>query len=98
MEKTYFLPLGKLNIPCILSVPDSGQVRRLVLGVHGICGSKNDPIQAAIAEEMEMFYSATLRFDFPLHGDSNAAEEDLNLQNCRDSLLTAAAHLRANRF
>lgn len=94
MEKNYFLPHGKLNIPCVLSAPEFGQVRRLVLGVHGITGSKNDPIQGAIAEEMEMFYSAVLRFDFPLHGDSDAAEEDLNLENCRESLLGAAAHLR----
>lgn len=94
MEKTYFIPYKKLNIPCTLSVPEFGQIRRLVLGVHGICGSKSDPIQVAIAEEMEMFSSATLRFDFPLHGDSPLAEEDLNLENCRSSLLAAAGHLR----
>ena len=94
MEKTYFISHGKLHIPCTLSVPEFGQVRRLVLGVHGICGSKSDAIQAAIAEEMEMFGSATLRFDFPLHGESNVAEEELNLENCRASLLASAAHLQ----
>lgn len=94
MEKTYSLSHGTLQIPCVLSVPDFGQIRRVVLGVHGICGSKNDAIQAAIAEEMEMFYSATLRFDFPLHGESPAAEEALTLENCRATLMAAAVHAK----
>ena len=93
MEKKYLLPHGQLQIPCILSVPDFGQVQRLVLGVHGICGAKDNPILAAIAEEMEMFYSATLRFDFPMHGESTATEDQLTLENCRATLLAAASHI-----
>lgn len=94
MEKIFTLTSGELKIPCKLLAPEDGQVRRLVLGVHGLGGSTNDAIQAGIAEEMEMFYAAALRFDFPAHGDSPLDSEAFNLTNCRESLLCAARWLR----
>ena len=83
-----------LQIPCKLTVPDAGIPRRIVLGVHGFGGSANDTIQASIAEEMELFYSATLRFDFPAHGESPMSDEHLTLKNCIDTLLAAARYAR----
>ena len=77
-----------MQIPCKLSVPEDGQIRRVVLGVHGFSGSMEDEIQVGIAEEMEMFYSATLRFDFPAHG-SNTSNE-LTLRGCRATLMAVA--------
>ena len=91
MERAFALSCGELRIPCKLTQPDSGEIRRVVLGVHGIGGSTGDAIQTGIAEEMEMFYSAVLRFDFPAHGESTCRE--LTLQGCEDSLLTAAGYL-----
>jgi len=84
----------ELKIPCKLLAPEAGRVRRLVLGVHGLGGSTNDEIQAGIAEEMELFYSAVLRFDFPAHGDSPMDSDYFTLPCCRESLLTAARWLR----
>ena len=94
MEKNFLLSQGELKIPCKLSVPDDGGIRRVVLGVHGIGGSANDRIQAGIAEEMEMFYSATLRFDFPAHGESPMDSDGFTLENCVNSLLTVAQYAR----
>ena len=94
MEKSLLLSHGALQIPCRLSQPDFGEVRRIVLGVHGFGGSANDAIQAGIAEEMEMFYAATVRFDFPAHGESPLGSEYLTLQNCVDSLTAVAAYAR----
>ena len=94
MEKSIILSSGELKIPCKLSAGDGGRIRRLVLGVHGLGGSTNDDIQAGIAEEMEMFYAAVLRFDFPAHGESPMDSEFFTLPNCRESLLTAARWLR----
>ena len=94
MEKTFLLSQGELKIPCKISEPDCGGVRRVVPGVHGFRGSANDAIQAGIAEEMEMFYSATLRFDFPAHGESPMDSGAFTLQNCRDTLLTVARYAR----
>lgn len=94
MEKSFLLPCGDLQIPCTLSQPDGGQIRRIVLGVHGLGGCMEDAIQASIAEEMEMFYSATVRFDFPAHGSSPHGSEALTVRNCTDSLTTVAEFAR----
>ena len=94
MEKEWMLPSGDLQIPCKLSVPDDGKIRRVVLGVHGLGGSARDDIQVNISQEMEMFYSATVRFDFPCHGDSPVLDETLHLSGCRESLLAVARFIR----
>ena len=92
MEKIFLLERDGLTIPCRLSQPDSGTVRRVVLGVHGIGGSMMDSIQTALAEEMELFYGATLRFDFPAHGINPIQE--LTLESCLDTLYAAACYLK----
>ena len=94
MEKSFILSSGELKVPCKLLAPEKDQVRRLVLGVHGLGGSTNDEIQAGIAEEMEMFYAAALRFDFPAHGESPMDSDYFTLPHCREALLTAARWLR----
>lgn len=93
MEKKIFLTRGDLQIPCLVTVPDYGEIRRVVLGVHGLGGSMKDDIQVSIAEEMDLFYSATIRFDFPGHGES-PVDEPLCLQHCKDSLMAAAEYAR----
>ena len=92
MEKTFLLTYGELKIPCKLYEPDCGEIRRIVLGVHGLCGSLDDEIQAAIAEEMELFYSATVRFDFPAHGSSPMDSGAFTLKNCVNTLLAVAGN------
>ena len=88
METFFTISNGGRNTPCILREPDTGRPSRLVLGVHGIGGCKEDPIQESIAEEMELFGSAVLRFDFPAHGENE--EEILSLQGCVNTLLDMA--------
>lgn len=94
MEQEILLRQGLLKIPCKLTEPEDGDVRRVVLGIHGLGGSARDPIQEAIAEEMDLFYAATLRFDFPAHGESPLDSDGFTLQNCMDSLLTVAAYAK----
>lgn len=91
MEKDILLNKDGLAVPCRLSEPEDGDIRRVVLGVHGLGGCAMDDIQVAIAEEMEMFYSASVRFDFPGHGENPLEGEDFNLDNCKNSLLAAAS-------
>ena len=88
MEQKLTITNGGRMTPCILREPDFGQPKRVVLGVHGIGGSKEDQIQQSIAEEMELFGSVVLRFDFPAHGENE--EEILSLQGCVDTLLDVA--------
>ncbi len=94
MEQTYVLSHGELKIPVILTEPEDGDIRRIVLGVHGMGGSARDDIQSSIAEEMDMFYSATVRFDFPAHGESPMSDAYLDLQNCLDCLNTVSQWVR----
>lgn len=94
MEKTFQLSTGELKIPCKLSQPEDGEIHRVVLGVHGLCGSARDAIQAGIAEEMGFFYSATLRFDFPAHGESPMDSACFTVKNCADSLLAVARYAK----
>lgn len=88
MERRFVLKENGLRIPCVLDEPEYCTVRRCVIGVHGICGSKDSKILADIADEMGLFGAATLRFDFPAHGDSPVAENGLSLEQCQDTLLT----------
>ena len=88
MEKTFLLTHGELQIPCRLTVPEFGAPTRMVLSVHGLGGCTMDDIQQSIAEEMSMFSSVVLRFDFPAHGENE--EEVLTLRGCVDTLLDVA--------
>lgn len=90
MKREILLTKERLLIPCRLTEPEAGSIRRVVLGVHGLGGNAMDEIQTAIAEEMDLFYAATLRFDFPGHGVSPVDSSGFNLKNCKDSLLTVA--------
>jgi pimeloyl-ACP methyl ester carboxylesterase len=94
MEKTVMLSRGELQIFCKQTEPDFGDIRRVVLSVHGIAGSTEDDIQTSIAEEMEIFSSATIRFDFPFHGHSPMDNDSFTLENCRLSLLAAAEYAK----
>ena len=91
MIKTFQLTYDDLVIPCLVTEPDFGSASRVVLGVHGICGCAQDDIQVAISEEMDMFSSVTVRFDFPAHGESTMADSYFTLKNCVGSLLTVAS-------
>lgn len=94
METEFLLKHNDLSIPCVLSEPEYGSIQRIVLGVHGIIGSSRDPIQESISEEMSLFGSVTLRFDFPCHGQSPMTDEHFTLKNCMDSLITVATWAR----
>ena len=88
MERRFVLKENDLQIPCILDEPEYCTVRRCIIGVHGFCGSKDSKILADIAEEMGLFGAATVRFDFPAHGDSPVTDWELSLQRCQDTLET----------
>ncbi len=94
MEKTFLISQGDLDIFCRHTAPDYGDIRRIVLSVHGLGGSTEDAIQEGLAEEMELFYSAVFRFDFPAHGQSPLDSGQLTLSNCMTSVLAAAKYAR----
>ena len=93
MEKEFMLQSGELPIPVKITESDY-EIRRVVLGVHGIGGSAMDDIQTSLAEEMEFFSSVVYRFDFPTHGESPLESEYFTLENCRRTLMAVAAHAK----
>ncbi len=95
MEKEFMLQSGELPIPVKITESDY-EIRRVVLGVHGIGGSAMDDIQTSLAEEMEFFSSVVYRFDFPTHGDSPLDDSFLTLENCRKTLMAVAEHAKAS--
>ena len=86
MERSFVLEANDLRIPCVVTEPEYCTVRRCIIGVHGFCGSKDSQILVDVAEEMGLFGAATVRFDFPAHGDSPETDGGLSLQQCRDAL------------
>ena len=93
MEKEFTLEKDGLTIPVKVTEYDY-EIRRVVLGVHGLGGNSMDEIQASIAEEMEFFSSVVYRFDFPTHGESPHESEYFTLDNCRKTLMSVAEHAR----
>ena len=93
MEKELILQHGDLPIPVKITESDY-EIRRVVLGVHGLGGNSLDPIQTSISEEMEFFSSVVYRFDFPTHGESPLESEYFTLENCRKTLMAVAAHAK----
>ena len=94
MERSFLITSGMLEIPCRIYTPDYGATRRVALGVHGFCGSKDDAIQSSIAEEMALFNTATVRFDLPAHGESPMTDEQFTVENCVGVLLAAATRAK----
>lgn len=95
MEKEFMLEKEGLTIPVKITESDY-EIRRVVLGVHGIGGSAMDDIQTSLAEEMEFFSSVVYRFDFPAHGESPLDDRFFTLKNCREVLMTVAEHAKAS--
>lgn len=90
MERRFVLKEGGLQIPCVLEDPEYGTVRQCIIGVHSFCGSKDSKVLVDIAEEMGLFGAATVRFDFPAHGDSPVTDWGFSLEKCADTLVTVA--------
>ena len=94
MEKHFLLTHGNSKTPVTMLVPDGMPVQRVVLGVHGIGGSSRDAIQTGIAEEMTMFSCASVRFDFPCHGENPT--QTMSVAGCVESLLAVASWVRGS--
>ena len=66
------------NISAVLTCPD-GAVRAAVLLVHGLGGQKNSDTHLQAAEALKESGIASLRFDFPGHGESGGGTETLTI-------------------
>ena len=81
-----------LQIPLKIYQPEDGVVNQIVLGVHGLGSSKESTVLAAIGEEMLLYHTATICFDFPAHGESPMSDRELRLENCGCSLMAVVEY------
>ena len=90
MERSFVLTDHGLQIPCVLTEPEHCAPNRCIIAVHGFCGSKDNDVLVDLADEMSIFGSAVVRFDFPAHGDSPVTTWSLSLEKCVDALMAVA--------
>lgn len=90
------IELEEYSIPCKLYTPE-GNIKRIVLGVHGFAGDKESSVLAALAERLSKKDAALICFDFPGHGKSSAPYSCLRVENCIRSLLEVVKYVK-NHF
>ncbi|MCY4032713.1 MAG: alpha/beta fold hydrolase [Hyphomicrobiales bacterium] len=69
---------GKDSISAVETRPE-GQIIGSTLLVHGLGGNKNSETHLAAVERLSEMGVATLRFDFPGHGESSGTTEELTI-------------------
>lgn len=86
----YFSIERKYPIKCKAFLPSSGNIRTVILGVHGFAGDKESSMLSELAKYVDQKDGALICFDFPAHGDSDRQENDLTVENCINDLLAVA--------
>ncbi len=94
MKTIYFGLLREYEISCKAFLPESNDVKRVIVGVHGFAGDKESSMLEKLAELCVPDGAALICFDFPAHGKSSACEEKLTVANCEADLLFVAEYVR----
>ncbi len=88
MKAQYFSVERDYPIACKRFEPTNGEIRRVILGVHGFGGSKESGALTKLASAMTGEQTALIAFDLPAHGQSAVDETRLTVAD-------AVADLRA---
>lgn len=92
MQTQRFCIKRDYTICCKLFAPDAGAVSKVLIGVHGFAGDKESSMLRKLAAAVCKQGAALLCFDFPAHGESPVAEEQLTVQNCKADLQAVMAY------
>ena len=68
------------TIPIIWNVHPDAQM--ILLCLHGYAGDKNSSVIAALMERLEEKRIGVVTFDWPAHGESDAPDSALTVENC----------------
>ena len=96
IENAFDFCFGKDSISVVETSPE-GRTTGAVLLVHGLGGSKNSETHLATVKRLSEMNIATLRFDFPGHGESGGTTEELTIGRGA-ALVDELADLLAKRF
>lgn len=72
----------KYNISCISYEPESSEADFAVVCIHGFGGDKKSSAVKRLAEKITECGGAVVCFDFACHGESEADESMLTVENC----------------
>ena len=91
MEKLLLTKRNGHQIPCIAEFPDG--MKKLVIVIHGYDSSKESDNAANLMRRLPEKGFGVFAYDQPNHGSEQAAEEELTVENCLDSLARVEAYL-----
>lgn len=95
-EQYFTLNNQRYEMDCKIYLPESEEISRIILGVHGFAGDKESSALTALAEAFAPYNIALVSFDLPAHGKSKEAEESLTISNCMKDILFMAEYCRKN--
>ena len=93
MRTQHFSLSREYEICCKLFAPDHGDVKNIILGVHGFAGDKESSVLEKLANALSQKQTALICFDFPAHGESPVGEEMLTVENCKKDLCFVMEHI-----
>lgn len=96
LENAFDYRFGEDVISAVEIRPEGRTIGSTLL-VHGLGGSKNSETHLAVAKQLYKMGIATLRFDFPGHGESGGTTEELTISRGAE-LVDEFAGLLAERF
>ena len=94
MTEAIFSLTRDYEIKCKLFAPEDGEIKQIIVGVHGFAGDKDSSMLKRLAKACNE--CALLCFDFPAHGKSPATEEHFTIENCKKDLLFVCDYVRKN--
>lgn len=95
MEEIRFELKGKLyNISCIAYEPTKRASEFAVVCLHGFGGDKESSAIKRLAERITEKNGAVIGFDFAAHGESEAGDEMLTVENCVEDAKTVYAYAK----
>lgn len=78
------------KIKCKAYISSHENINSVILGVHGFAGDKDSSMLYKLATEIDPIGGALICFDFPAHGDSEADEKSLSVENCIGDLIAVS--------
>ena len=84
----------KYEIICKAFLPKVGDIKTVIIGVHGFAGDKESSMLNKLAEGLVESGAVLICFDFPAHGESPVTESELTVENCKKDLLAVAEYIK----
>lgn len=82
------------SIPYICNVGEDHRI--ILLCLHGFAGDKDSSVIAALMESLDEKGIGVVTFDWPAHGESDAPDSALTVENCLDNLDTVVSWVFKN--